>query len=107
MLLCLMHLSPVDLHQAPCDVPSWCRIKPASCGEQEVLELCLKVWSFLQQVSCLELCQDGPGQRRSSTEHPLSSWGTGCCCRKDPTSRYISAGIWDMEVSPLGMALQN
>lgn len=47
MLLSPMHLSLVDLYQALCHVPSLCRMKTASCGEQQILEWCLKVWRFL------------------------------------------------------------
>lgn len=82
-------------------------MKPASCGEQEVLELCLEVWSFLQQVSCLELCQDGPGQRRSSTEHIPAPGEQVVAAGSVPPCRYVSAGFWEVEVSPLGLALQN
>lgn len=82
-------------------------MKSASCGEQEVLELCLKVWSLLQQVSCLELCQDGPGQPRSSAEHTPVPGGEIVAAGRVPPCRYVCAGIWEVEVSPLGLALQN
>lgn len=68
-------------------------------GEQEVLELCLKVWSFLQQVSCLELCQGRSGQHRSSTEHTPAPEEQVVAAGRVPPCRCIAAGIWEVEVS--------
>lgn len=94
--------APVPCGSAPGSLP-WFRMKPASCGEQEVLELCLKVWSFPQHVSCLELCQDRPGQPRSSAEHTPAPGEQVVAAGRVPPCRCVSAGIWEVEVSPLGL----